>query len=44
MLYFKYFINSIKFINFVENFIIMKELLENIDEYLALPKDHKRDF
>ena len=22
----------------------MKELLENIDEYLALPKDHKRDF
>jgi len=22
----------------------MKELLENIDKYLALPKDHKRDF
>ena len=22
----------------------MQELLENIDKYLALPKDHKRDF
>ncbi len=22
----------------------MKELLENIDKYLALPKDHKRGF
>ncbi len=24
--------------------MVMKELLENIDKYLALPKDHKRDF
>ena len=44
MLYFKYFITSIEFINFVENILFMKELLENIDKYLALPKDHKRDF
>ena len=22
----------------------MKELIENIDKYLAMPKDHKRDF
>ena len=24
--------------------MFMQELLENIDKYLALPKDHKRDF
>ncbi|HPU47391.1 MAG TPA: hypothetical protein PLQ91_07190 [Bacteroidales bacterium] len=42
MLYFK--ILSLEFINFIENFIVMKDLFANTYKYLALPKNHKRDF
>ena len=32
------------FYYFCQNFLIMEKLLKNSKEYLALPKDHKRDF